>query len=324
MELVPFSPVPVISERDQLLWSADNFDVDDACAKGFIAGKIPAYTYQYEDWNLFDYNLFTFDGMGGYFRGPAPQALEKGCYAVALGSANTFGRFAQDPWPALLGRALQIPMLNLGQAGAGPWLYSKPQNRDFVSHICNSAKFVFIEVMSGRSASNSEYVNDSGCAGGVHRVTGERELNLHLPFQEALQTQDLTRLRRLVESSLESYEQSFSELLSMISAKVVLVYHSMRDSHVFSLDDSTTLRSGVFNFPHLINDVILERLLSQSEILVKVIRPLNPDLAINRFSGKKTYFSNTNKRRQNYYLGQLGHRRVAAEVIKQMSLFQLG
>ena len=73
-----------------------------------------------------------------------------------------------------------------------------------------------------------------------------------------------------------------------------------------------------------INDEILERLLRQSEMLVKVIRPLNPDLAINLHSGKKTYFSNTNKRRQNCSLGQLGRCRVAVEVIRHVSLFQLG
>ena len=73
-----------------------------------------------------------------------------------------------------------------------------------------------------------------------------------------------------------------------------------------------------------VNDEILERLSRQSEMLVKVIRPLNPDLAINRLSSKKTHFSNTNKRRQNYSLGQLGRCRVAEEVIKHVSLFQLG
>ncbi len=73
-----------------------------------------------------------------------------------------------------------------------------------------------------------------------------------------------------------------------------------------------------------INYEILERLLRQSEMFVKVISPLNPGWALNRLIGEKTYFSNTSKRRQNYSLGQLGRRRVAAELIKQMSLLQLG
>ena len=73
-----------------------------------------------------------------------------------------------------------------------------------------------------------------------------------------------------------------------------------------------------------VNDEILERLSRQSEMLVKVIRPLNRDLAINRLSGKKTYFSSTTKRRQNYSLDQVGLCRVAEEVIKHVSRFQLG
>jgi len=69
-----------------------------------------------------------------------------------------------------------------------------------------------------------------------------------------------------------------------------------------------------------INDAILDLLLRWSEMLAKVINRWIRFWWLTVSPARKHAFK-INKRRQNYYLGQLGHPWVAAEVIKQMFLF---
>lgn len=64
-----------------------------------------------------DYNLVTYPGSMVEYRGPeADLSLPN---ILCLGGSETFGRFVLKPFPALLGEALQRPVVNLGVLNAG-------------------------------------------------------------------------------------------------------------------------------------------------------------------------------------------------------------
>ena len=87
-----------------------------------------AAEYQESDWQIVDYQSFCLDeGIIDrstkhplFIRGPGPASLEKGHYFVALGAAQTFGRFCPRPFATILADRLGLPVLNISHGGAGP------------------------------------------------------------------------------------------------------------------------------------------------------------------------------------------------------------
>lgn len=80
--------------------------------------------YQQEDRNIIDYQLFKIDGIDSHIRGPERE-LVPGEYAVAIGAAQTFGRFSESAYPDLLSDKIGFPVINLGFSGAGPSFFCK-------------------------------------------------------------------------------------------------------------------------------------------------------------------------------------------------------
>src|SRR5687767_7648017 len=82
--------------------------------------------YQQLDRRLFDYDLQSLAGIPDKaFRGPAVDLSRP--YVACIGAAQTFGRFCERPFPALLADRLGIQFLNLGVGGASPRLFDVPE-----------------------------------------------------------------------------------------------------------------------------------------------------------------------------------------------------
>src|SRR5687768_3753373 len=82
--------------------------------------------YQRLDFGHFDYELHWLKGLRPHrFRGPAIDPSRP--YIACIGAAQTFGRFCERPFPALLGERLGVQALNLGVGGAGPRLFGTPR-----------------------------------------------------------------------------------------------------------------------------------------------------------------------------------------------------
>src|SRR5438477_4742612 len=107
--------------------------------------------YQRDDAAIVDYQLWRLPELPLRLRGPALLPLPQK-YGVAIGAAQTFGRFVAEPWPLLLARQLGVPVLNLGISGAGPSLFLLHPG---LVEIAMRAQFVIVQVMSARSVSNS-------------------------------------------------------------------------------------------------------------------------------------------------------------------------
>ena len=110
--------------------------------------------YQVRDHEVVDYRMTRLPGTGLMFRGPLPPTLEAGSYFAAVGAGQTFGCLCEAPYPALLAEELGLPSLNLGYGGAGPEFFLR---QEALLPYLNRARFVVLQVMSGRSQSNSHY-----------------------------------------------------------------------------------------------------------------------------------------------------------------------
>jgi len=109
--------------------------------------------YQVEDHRLVDYALWTPAGLDCALRGPAFEP-EPGRYIVVMGAAQTFGRFVAEPYAHTLARELGMPVLNLGISGAGPGFFLQ---RPEMLALVNQSRLAIVQVMSGRSVSNSRF-----------------------------------------------------------------------------------------------------------------------------------------------------------------------
>ena len=82
-------------------------------------------SYQANDFECFDYELFDIAADLPTFRGPSPSpaALQQGEYFCVIGAAQTFGRLVGETYGRQLSELLALPVLNLGRGGVGPELF---------------------------------------------------------------------------------------------------------------------------------------------------------------------------------------------------------
>ena len=201
-----------------------------------------------------DYELYQLPAIDSRtFRGPPVNTSAP--YLAFIGAAQTFGRFVPTPFPRELGTRLGIPVLNLAVGGAGPRHYLAQNYLELI----NGAETVVVQIMSGRSASNSLFDN-SGSGGMIGRVRGEQSAIPAEEFFSRLQkTCSKSRVREIVDETRHDYVLSFVQLLRKIVAPKILFWFSTRTPQYNANYDNPPF--GIFGaFPHLVNQDIVQRL----------------------------------------------------------------
>lgn len=112
---------------------------------------------------LFDYKVYRFGRSRQIFRGP--QADLRGRYVCFVGASHTFGRFADYPFPALVGARLEMKTLNLGAEGAGPGFFLADPD---VLRAASDAPVCVVQAMCATAISNRMFT-----------VRPRRNLRLH-------------------------------------------------------------------------------------------------------------------------------------------------
>jgi hypothetical protein len=214
-----------------------------------------AAEYQEPDRRVVDYQAFCLDPeivdpsrhRPLRIRGPRPIGLEPGAYFVCLGAAQTFGRFCLRPFPTLLQERLGLPVLNISHGGAGPSFFSrKPQP---LLRYLNGARFVVLQVMSGRSESNSLF--ESSGVGHYRRRADGCEMGSDAAFGELIQSAPRAVLARVVQETRDNWVASYRRLLDAMTAPSVLLWFSSRRPDYRQTDDGL---AGLFGeFPQLVN-----------------------------------------------------------------------
>jgi hypothetical protein len=238
------------------------------------------FGYQKRDWHIVDYQLFRLLPRL-QVRGPKPP-LDPGSFFVCIGAAQTFGRFCERPYPTILSEELELPVLNLGAAGAGPLFFlRRPRLLEYINH----ARFAIVQVMSARSEDNS-YFESLGTGYLTRRSDGSKAV-ADPAYQELLETKGDEFVRQLVAETRLNWLRHFRGLLAKIQVPTILFWFSKR-SPAYSEDYSDV--QGLFGyFPQLVNDSMMAKLRQQADDYVECVTSRGlPQALFDRVSGAPT------------------------------------
>ncbi len=248
-----------------------------------------ADAYGPPDWEVVDYETYLLDpalkdrqtGEGLRIRGPRPEKLADGRYFVCIGAAQTFGRFCRKPYPTLLQERLQLEVLNLGRGGAGPSFFSE-DNATLLDYT-NRGKFAVIQVMSGRSESNSEFLSSG--LGFYTRVSDGSWIDCDDAFRELLQGKDRDRLKRIVAETRRNWVESYRKLLEGITVPRILLWFSTRRPRY--TEDYRSLESLFGEFPQLVNGEMVAQIRGFCDHYVECVTARGyPHRLTSRFTGQ--------------------------------------
>ncbi|CAN7577914.1 DUF6473 family protein [Phenylobacterium sp. LjRoot219] len=232
-----------------------------------------AAEYQDPDRRVVDYEVFCLDPeivdpsrfRPLRIRGPRPARLDAGEYFVCLGAAQTFGRFCARPFPTLLSQRLGLPVLNISHGGAGPSFFS--QHPQPLLRYLNGARFVVLQVMSGRSEGNSRF--ESRGVGHYTRRSDGAELGSDAAFDHLLRTESRAVVSRVVQETRANWLSSYRRILTGLTAPTVLFWFSSRRPDYRQSYDSV---SGLFGeFPQLIDADTLHVLRAECDAFVSCV-----------------------------------------------------
>lgn len=250
-----------------------------------------AGAYADTDDEVVDYQIYCLDAelidrqtdTALLLRGPRPQSLGKAQYFVCIGAAQTFGRFCERPYPTLLQERLGVSVLNLGRGGAGPSFFSISDLR--LLHYINNARFVIIQIMSGRSESNSLF--ESRGLGYYTRVSDGTGIGCDEAFKELLLTRDKVFIKKIVHETRENWLISFKCLLEAIKVPKILFWFSTRRPHY--KEEYLSIPKLFSEFPQLVNSLMVRHLKNYADAYVECVSSRGlPQILTSRFTGYPT------------------------------------
>lgn len=250
-----------------------------------------AEAYQDTDWDVADYQIYCLDdslldrqsNTPLLLRGPKPKSLNQGDYFVCIGAAQTFGRFCEKPYPILLQEKIGLSALNISRGGAGPSFFSKDNEK--LLEYCNNARFVIIQVLSGRSESNSLF-ESKGLGTYINRSDGS-SIGCDEAFKALIAQYDTNYVKQIVAETRANWIQHYQELLENIHVPTILFWFSTRRPNYGEYYHDVYKLFG--DYPQLVNADMVSQIQPFSEHYVECTsrRGISHRL-INRFTGQPT------------------------------------
>jgi hypothetical protein len=240
--------------------------------------------YQLRDYEVVDYGLWSWTTRkrSFIFRGPKPILRPKD-FICCIGGAFTFGCFCEQPWPTLLGNALGMQMLNMGQAGVGPKWFNRPEQDDLIE-LVNSSALAIVMVMSGRSDENTLFSNEQGTEVLKRKDSGET-LFANAAWNMLLEEFDNAKVLRLVEETRANYVSNFISYLHKLTVPKILFWFSERNPMYNEQFSRFSELSG--GFPELVNQSMIDMLLPSVDGYVECVTSKGkPHFLRNRFTGR--------------------------------------
>ena len=255
--------------------------------------------YQDQELGLINYRYIQVPGGTLYFRGPIPPSLDKNKFFVCIGAAQTFGRFCEKPFCEIISDRLNIPCLNLGYAGAGPSFYLK---NDYLFDLINKARFAIVQVMSGRSESNSRYVSLTG-RNMLTRVANKTTVMDTEAYKEILRLNSFDLIREIVQQTKYSWLKNTTSLLERMTVPKCLFWFSVR-SPDYQMNFQN-VKSLLGEFPHLIDTSLINSVKPLADNYVECVS--------NRGLPQKLYAKNTQNTVEITYALGLGEKAKKSE-----------
>jgi hypothetical protein len=254
--------------------------------------------YAQRDWHVVDYQMYELESTKLLFRGPKPFNLHQQPYLACMGAAQTLGCLCERPFPTLLGEMLGLPTLNLGYGGAGPAFFNR---RPEVLRYANNAALVTVQVMSGRSESNSLY--SSAGLELLHRRSDGSTIGADAAYRKLLREHALFGIRltskreyfffpsrplgidAVIEETRANWILSYRTLLEKITVPKILFYFSKRKPEYSPRYYSVNSLFGAF--PQLVNQSMLDVLRPLADGWVECVsRRGSPQRLHSRFTGR--------------------------------------
>ncbi len=237
--------------------------------------------YQDRDHEIIDYRLWRHESIGRPLRGPDPGQLVPGRFVAAIGAAQTFGCYVERPYPALVGDALSLPAINLGVAGAGPLFFAS--HRAFLA-VARRAALVIVQVMSGRSESNSVFESRGGELL-TRRADGTRQ-GAEPSYRALLEEAPADVIDDVVEETRRNWIDNYRTVLAALDdVPVVLLWMSERGIDYERSYDDVFAFFG--QFPQLVDPSWLGPLVPLADGCVEVVSSRGmPQPLVSRFTGE--------------------------------------
>jgi hypothetical protein len=109
-------------------------------------------TFEHQGDVALDYYPCRYGNSKLLFRGPR-RKLE-GRYCTVLGGSETYGKYISDPFPALLEKQLNLPVVNFGYMNAGADVFL---NEPAIVDACNRAKITVVQLLGAHNMTNRFY-----------------------------------------------------------------------------------------------------------------------------------------------------------------------
>jgi hypothetical protein len=209
------------------------------------------------------------------------------------------GCFCDDPYPAILSRELGLPVLNLGYGGAGSEFFVNQY--DLLKSYLDNARFVIVQVMSGRSQSNSyyecrglEYVTlretgeKMGAMGALDRLLAGPPALQRLPFGRRLARRAVQgKALALVEEIRGRWIESGLDLASRITVPKLLLWFSIRRPEERPGGEFVSAIRFLGKYPQFVNRRMVEALAPHYDAYIEcTTKRGNPQPLFSRFTGE--------------------------------------
>lgn len=162
--------------------------------------------YEYGGDRALDYFPCRYGQSKLLFRGPR-RKLE-GNYISVLGGTATYGKFVPDPYPALLEKMLDRPVVNFGYMNAGTDVFvSEPA----IIEACSKAQLTVIQLMGAQNMSNRFYA--------VHPRRNDRFLRASLLMKTIFREVDFTEFH-FTRHMLSTLKAQASEKFALVEEEL--------------------------------------------------------------------------------------------------------
>ncbi len=204
------------------------------------------------------------------FRGPRKKL--EGDYLACVGGTETYGKFLEKPFPAMLEEVIGMPAVNFGCVNAGVDVFA---NETTVIEACSNARATIIQVMGAQNMSNRFYA--------VHPRRNDRFVRASTLMKTIFREVDFTdfsftrhmlgELQALSEERFEIVRDELKEawvgrmkiLLKKIEGKTILLWFA---NH--SPDEANSL-AGLGKDPMFIDRAMIEEVRPHVTDLVEVV-----------------------------------------------------
>ena len=176
-----------------------------------------------------DYSPCRYGAAKAVFRGPACDLTRP--YVAMLGGSPTFGKYVDQPYPALVGQALGHPVANLGGLNAGPDFYlSDPA----ALKVAAGAKVAVVQVTGAEALSNPFYTvhsrrNDRFLAAtprlrDIFPQVDFAEIHFTRHLLQVLERSDAAACAQVVQGLKDAWLARMRQLLGQLPQRRVLLW----------------------------------------------------------------------------------------------------